>query len=376
MSDEEIVVEARWIAVSSTRGLAPVSLASSKYFKAEPHTGLLSEFGIEQVFSVVPYLLTPAVGFHEWATQNFDSPGQGFDSTQRRTPYSATSLTKEISAIVTNVEASLFPGQISVQISAKMKLPWLGDFSTSVSPLLKLRSLKEIPLIKHLAVSTIALAHGQKKIDEVAINSTYFAFELTTPQTLAGFQASQESLQRPLTALLTGTTSPDALSNLLVEKVQRSSEEMNEKSNVERLILNRLGLVYVVPSSPYVGPHNARFQRSFKLAVLATYCLEFLRDRELFKQHELLQAHFVGAKIKNWVENPELIFDSSFSHTVTWRTLSEAMHLEQRLSLWQETLEPIDSHYKIEWESLSRSRWWAVPDLTSALKESRIRRDW
>lgn len=376
MKKDEIEVVARWVAVSSTRGLSQASLSSSAYFSAEPHLGLFTDLGIEPVFSVVPYSLTPTPGFHEWATHAFRSDDTNFEKSQRRTPYHEVPLSKNIRATVTSVGASVFPGQISVRVTAKFMLPWLGDLASSIKPLLEVRSLKEVPFINHISLATIALAQGSKKLENFNINSTYFAFFIRLPHSLTTFQESKETLERSLTSLLIGTKVPASLSNVLVENVQRASERMNEKSSVESLLLNRLGMIYAVPSSKYEGPHSSRFSKSVNLAILATYCLEFLRDRELFKQHELLQSHFLGSKIQNWIERPEIVFDSSFSHTVTWQTLSQALHLRQRLEMWKETLEPVDASRKIEWETLSRTQWWLERDLSSALENARIVRDW
>lgn len=370
---ESLKVTVRWSAFSSTRGLHPARPGLSSYFTAVPHRGMFTQFGVDPSFCVVPHSLKPKVGFHEWATSSRSGIPQL--TSQRRVPYLAVRLTDDIEGTISSIKADVFPGQIVAQITAELEVPWNGNLESSIEPIFTLRSMRNMPIINHLALSLIASAQGEKSIDGFSVDHTYFGLQLDIPMSSFDFQSAKESLERTLTGLLIGVSNNATLENVLIENVQRASEQMNQKSSVERMMLNRLGMVRAVPINAR-GPHLDRFNRTMDIAILAHYCREFFRDKELFKQNELLQAHFVGSKVRMWVENPELIFGSSYSHTVTWKTLSNAVQLSQWLSHWDRTLEPISPDFKYKWEATSRSEWWLVPDLSLELKNAQISRGW
>ena len=358
MSDDT-AIDVSWLATASAAGLPPISAALRKYFTLEPRAGLFRGFGIPHNLWVVPQAMTPKDGFHRLAT-----PRLGFNP-QARTPYPSFKV-NTLEVRISSVKADLFPGDVLVvRVSAQVRPSAQADLGRLLADLQALRSPKKLPKIDILVREVIGLSRGDRNIDRTAIDyEHYFALAIRVPVPLERLEKLLDGLQRELVALLIGAQDAALLHEDLVDRVLRANTEINTKAQSEVLLLNRQGAVYVLPRGRYRGPHVKRWDRTCDLAELALYARSLLRDAHDSAVGNRRLTQFIVAHLEQWIRYPELVFDASVSHTITWVALTRELLLEARLDAWRTLL---DAQVEAGVQVPGSQDWWSAQVLSELM---------
>ena len=218
----------------------------------------------------------------------------------------------------------------------KITVPMQGDVAESLRELQQLRSTRQVPVVDSLMRELFALCRGTREVDRKSLNyQDYFLMDLQLATGPEGFHSLISDAQAELVALLIGAPDSAMLKSGLVERVSDRNSPLNEKAAAEMLLANRQGIVYVRPSVDYKGPHVDRLSRTRDLALLAVYARAFLQDREDFSIDHPRLAQFIFDRLAYWTNFPDLTFDASVSHTITWKALSAEFLLRQRIKAWR-----------------------------------------
>lgn len=282
---------------------------------------------------VVPHALTPTDGFHRLATRSLAH----FDGEANRSPYPSMWLTPKLEGTVLSLSADLFPGDIVVgRVKIKITVPMEGDLVESFRGLQQLRSARQVTPVDSLMRELFALCRGTREVDRKSLDyQDYFVMGLQLASGPEDFHSLISDAKAELVALLIGAPDSAMLQDDLVGRVINKNSALNEKAAAEILLANRQGIVYVRPSVNYKGPHVDRLNRTRDLALLAVYARTFLQDREDFSIDHPRLAQFIVDRLAYWIDFPDLTFDASVSHTLTWKALSNEFLLKQRIKAWQ-----------------------------------------
>lgn len=361
-------VDVTWIAAAPARGARPDEAALRRYFSVRPRTGLFRGHGIPENLWVVPQHMKPSNGFHAVASKSVAIQS---GSIVDRLPYPPMQLTGDIEASVKNIGVSLFPGDILV-VSVHASLTGVDDHTDTKVLLQRLKSIrapKQVPEIDALIRESLALALGDRDLDRESLTyDDFFALYVQLPVAREFFDHHLDDVRPEVVALLIGASDPKSLNEDLLDRVQDASAELNTKAVAELMLLNRQGLILLRPSGNYKGPHPDRFNRACDLAELAVFTRWFLRDSHQFSTSHPMLAEFIARRIEQWIEYPQLSFDTSVSQTLTWSAFIEQFFLVDRLRAWRKLAEPVP-------EPIARAvasgtgDWWA-PDLLTALLQS------
>jgi hypothetical protein len=331
-------IQVTWFAAQSAGGLQPDDAVLGKYFKVTPYASLYSRHSVSNKVRVIPYLLEPKDGFHRLVSRAL-----GLAETTR-TPYDGLLWGGQLVGNITNVVSVLFPGDVMItRVTAQLHHPSLNDLRPMLSDLQAVRSPKNIKFVNRLMQEVTAMVHGKTSDSRNSESyDSYFTMNLKIVQPVDLFDSVIFGLRSELVALLIGTQSAELLREDIVDRVWDANEELNVKASRESMLLNRQGLLYILPKGSYRGPHLHRFGNTRDLVTLAMYARHFLRDENGYSTRHTIEAMALLKKIEQWILYPRLTFDASFSHTVTWTALSDQMLLDERLTAWLRFLEGIE----------------------------------
>ncbi|WP_433392939.1 hypothetical protein [Micromonospora sp. KLBMP9576] len=360
---EIITVEVHWLAVQPVPGLRSSDPALRRYFSVQPHVALLRQYDLPEKLWIVPHAIRPRDGFHQLASREI------LPNEVARTPYPEIDLVEGISGSVTSVSADLFPGDVLItHIAARAASPFRADLRSFLRKIAALRTAKSVSAVDGLVRKVRNLASGDRKHSaDHGRYDPYFVMAIRLPQRPEDFDQTIDSLRPDLTALLIGAKDSSFLTNDLVDRVSSANEALNTKASSELLLLNRQGALYVTPAGEYRGPHLNRLRRTKDLATLACYARALLRDGHDFATTQPELAEFLVKKLEQWIDYPELTFDASVSHTLTWQSLMEHMLLEDRLAAWRKFFEGNQMRSSSGMNSRSDA-WWSAEALDVALR--------
>jgi len=297
--------------------------------------------------------MRPTDGFHRLATAVV-----GYAPNVTRLPYPGAPFSERFSGRITSVTADLFPGDVLVsRVSAKLSAKATADLRPLLNDLQSLRSAKNVDVVDGLAREIAALSTGKRNASRRGNYTSFFMMNLQLPHASEAFAPAVDNLKRELAALLIGTKNPEMLRDDVVESVYAACEELNAKAAAELLLVNRQGVLRVVPAGNYRGPHLHRFDRTRDLAILACYGKSYLRDSSAFSWKHPFLAEMLGRRLEQWINHADVTFDVSMSHTLTWAALVNAMLLPQRLSAWRRFLE--EDHASELSNVVLQDPWWS-----------------
>jgi hypothetical protein len=355
-------VEVQWLASSSNADLSWDSPGLSKFFSLQPLKRIMRQFEIPPALQVVPYLLTPRDNFHRLLSE------QVAGAITKRTPYETGDMDKpRISGSkILSISAVLFPdGTLVSRIKALIILDQDGAQS-AYEKLRQLRVAHNITTVDRTINHIINLLSGSAK--SLALKHryrSYFAMKLQVASELDTFPDRVRIDARPRTALLTGSPQP-ALTDYVIGNVDSANEGLNQKSRVENLVLNEQGLIYTVPSGPYAGPYDSRFDRTIDLVILGLAVTSFFDDSTGLSTRSTELSRFLGSRYRQWVTASETTFRESFLNRLTWERVQESFFLPHALSEWsQKTALNLSDQSPSPGDA-----WWTIPAFASFLDEA------
>ena len=338
-------VEINWFAVHSAGGLQADSPMLAKYFDVKPYPSIYNRHSIPSKLRIVPHLLVPRDGFHRLATSAIGIPEVA------RAPYQGLHWAGDLDGDITSIRSLLFPGDVMItRIAARLTHPVANDMRPLLADLQAHRSLKRVAALEVLVGRVASLAHGIRRAEAPPVGyDTYFMMSVRVSQSPDLFDSGMDQVKSELVALLIGTENAELLRDDVVQRVWDASEELNAKAAHELMLLNRLGLLHIVPNGPYRGPHLHRFENTRDLVTLALYAKHLLRDEAAYASNNPREARALIKKVEQWIVYPRLTFDVSVSHTLTWAALSEQLLLEDRVDAWFRYLEGFDLQFEGLW---------------------------
>ena len=368
MSSEAVEVEAQWLAVATRRWIEWDNPRLTKYFAVSASTRLGDEFGVRRALQFPAHNLQPTDGLHRLITRSL--PGRTLTVETTRTPYGGIIL-GDLTGTISSVKAEVFPsGILTARVKAKVSVPWPADTANIFRYLYKLRLPVAVPSVDAVlkTVFALAAANRQANLQEVKY-SHYFGMQISTPIGAEALGALVDQYGRELVSLLIGASEPASLGEELVQKILHASDALNEKSRIESMLLNRQGLIYLLPSGAYTGPHADRFQRSMDLATAAHFARAFLEDDQRLLGARPAFAQFLGSRVRQWVRAPHLVFHSTVSNKTTWEALSTALQLSAHLDDWEGRLDPRAIEDTADKLRAIPDNWWMQPGLSYLLEE-------
>jgi hypothetical protein len=311
-----------WLATAPLGGDARLET----YFNVREQESLCRQFGLPRKAWVTPRGLTPTDGFHSIVSR------QLFGEVQRRTPYAPIEGPEGLQLRVTSISASVFPSDVAVsRVSARFDVD-VADMSELPAVLAQLgamRSSKTIPVVRSLFDSVYALAQGTNASVKPRVDYTpYFVMEVRLPVGQGEFADCVETNRGNLVNLLIGGSGAQFLTDELIDRVQAASADLNSKGRSELMLLNRQGVLMVKPSSDYRSPHSKRFEKTRDLATLAQFARAFIAEKGAVSSPTLMESDVIRNAVRDWIEKPSLMFESSVSNTHSWTALLHALQLE------------------------------------------------
>jgi hypothetical protein len=282
-----------------------------------------------------------------------------------------------LSCNITAVSGELFPvGVLIARVKAEIEVPLEGDTwdDRLFDQLSSLRNPHTLGPINSIFRRIIALTKADRaaRLGDIQYEH-FFAMKVTLPVDRRELTAFVTERSRALVALLIGTRDPSTLDAGVIDKVVERNAEVNAKSTVERLILNRQGMLYFLPIGKYAGPHPSRFERVTALAMLGAYSKSFLTDAGRVASYWPSYVHLVGGKLGVWIESPNLVFRSSVSNELVWRALAGALELSAHLKGWSRGLPRVQSPEELTAKLRAvSSEWWKDSDLPRVLEQGSI----
>lgn len=317
---EKIEVAVEWVTAGQVVATHD-SYRLGRYFDEAWPARIYDRLGVAQPYRVAAAELVPLPRFHQLATRELEGVPRG----RARLPYHSA-LFGQHQGEVNSVSALLFKGETLVtRVKATLEVEVRHDLRSTLSELIRLRSAKESTVAKGLSQAITETAQGRPRHYRRASQSDdYFAMRLRLPLKFGDLDAAVDEMRTELVALLIGTENAVTLQPGLVDRVFGASEDLNTKAIGEKLLINRQGMLYVLPSGEYRGPHSGRFDRTVDLAMLASYARTFLRSGHNFYGQDQPAAEDIVRRISQWVERPTIVFDSSVTQTLSWDALSRA----------------------------------------------------
>lgn len=365
--------DVQWLGVWGVADPTRSEGSLDRYLTPRPHPGLLRQFEMPPNVLVVPQSLEPKEGLHRLISRDLSQSRQltpvqqGVHSEVRRTPYRGMDF-GGLEGEITSITGQLFPGVFIARVKGTVALPTSIEDPKSLSSLAPLRSARSIAAVDR-AMRVMAMAAGGVRVEDLGsyrYNDDYFGIYVRVPFQPSAFEQVIGSWDADLVGLLVGS-SASVLQAGVIGRVMDASASLNEKSRVERLLLNKQGALYVHPSGPYEGPHPARFSRTIDLVMLAQFAATYLQNRAFFERWPTY-SRFIGEKLKVWIEKPMVVLQSSTSNRLTWESLAAALSLDERLDLWQGA-----NGLSLD-EDLSRrfnqapAEWWLIPNFHRAME--------
>lgn len=334
---EKLRVSIEWIAshpVAATHDAFDLT----NYFESSQSTDTYDKLAIATPFRVAASKLLPKQSFHQIVTRRLP----GLQEERARVPYPSVTLTKHFTGEVAAISAFLFKGQILVtRVRAGLEVDTHAGLEGALSSLGEIRSPKEVPVAKGLIQGIANAVQGRPRNPASKVSfDHYFALRIRLPHNARELDELVVELRKPLVALLVGTHHPSMLNDEVVEKVWESNRELNVKAAGELLLLNRQGLIYVVPQGRYQGPNRERFDRTRDLAILANYARTFLREGHTFQGEDSVASQDIVRKVEQWVQQPSTTFDASVTQTLSWEALVREFDLHRRLEAWNRYFDP------------------------------------
>jgi hypothetical protein len=149
------------------------------------------------------------------------------------------------------------------------------------------------------------------------------------------------------------------------------NQTLNQKAELELLLANAQGAIYMTPGGNYQSPHLKRFKKLADLAILALYASAYLSNETGFSSRLPNFASFIGGKVGRMVESPHLTFQSSFTNQHTWARLADSLSLSALLEEWRRRWQPhLTPSMALVTERLS-DQWWEVEELGSILERQK-----
>lgn len=328
---ENVGVTVEWV---TTRQVLAThdSYRLERYLETTGPARIYDRLGVAQPYRVAAAELMPLPRFHQLATRDLDGVPRG----RARLPYHSA-LLGQYNGEVNSVSALLFKGETLVtRVKATLEVEVTRDLRSTLAGLIRLRSAKGLTVAKGLSRAIAETAQGRPRhYRRTSQSEDYFAMRIRLPLKFHDLDAAVDDLRAELVALLIGADNSVMLQPGLVDRVIGASEDLNTKAIGERLLINRQGMLYVLPSGHYQGPHSSRFDRTVDLAMLANYARSFLRSGHSYYGQDQPGAEDIVRRVGQWVERPTIVFDSSVTQTLSWEVLARATLLDERLAGWR-----------------------------------------
>lgn len=319
-----------WLAAAKLSDAPVISPA----FNVLGQRGFFGQFEVAEGLWLDPRRFEPTVSFHEWATHRL------FDGrSRRRAPYESFSINQSLNVVIEGIDSSVFPGHIAlVRVTATATLNATGALDVDLAALQDLRSSKEIPIVRDLISLTLDRLTGDRAgTKQSRTYDDYFVMLVELPTAAVEFANDLSESAAHIVGLLIGTRNPKTLKSEVIDRTLSTNAELNSKSRDELMLLNRKGLLIVRPGGPYTGPHVDRLAKARDLAIMSQFAwlyLNCVQSGAIVRDPAAVDAL---RRIRRWVEQPELTFFASFSHTLTWMGLSRAMLLAKNLAAASES---------------------------------------
>ncbi|HEY9257286.1 hypothetical protein, partial [Chitinophaga sp.] len=260
------------------------------------------------------------------------------------------------------------PGVLIARVKARIEIPWDGSSDKYLKELAKLRSARNLAPVDHALRMVNFLSRGDRSesFEKSRYNEDFFGISATLPLEFNAFQSFLKNKTEDVVSLLIGAPDPEVLKKNLVKKVVNRNEKLNEKSKAEHLMINRQGIVYILPEGNYRGPHTARFDRTMDLAVLGHFCSIFLENRDMFRTYPTY-TKFIGEKVDSWIHKSELSFKSSVSNRLAWDVLSRSLKLKEHALDWHSNFTTTLEKEANSFFQNVQEDWWRDPNFPRLL---------
>lgn len=358
-------LEVQWIASKPTSSLSWNDPQLQRYFDVKAHPGLVSQFNIPDSYTIVPHAIRPRNGFYRILTRN----SQEFNREVSNQNLGTVNLGNR-SGEIKSITGEVFPGVLIARVKASVDITSWPLTTNNLRDLQSLRSPRNLAAVDRSirTLYQLAVDGSNTQVGDYSYRDDYFAMQLKLTIPPAQIENAAGSSLRDLVSLLIGTPDPDTLTEYLVDSVSSASERLNQKSAIELMMLNRQGMLYLLSSERYFGPHTARFCRTADMACLAMFAATFFENRGYALRHPNY-SHFIGRRIKQWIDEPRLVFRSSESNKITWDSLSTSFALEDHLRTWTGS----DQSNNLEQPSATSQvtaprEWWLDPEFSKILE--------
>lgn len=370
------IIEAQWLGVSSLSERAWSDTAVKKYFRVREHPRLMRAFSVPANVAVAPHSLSPTDGLHRLITRGMDR-SRLIDENTDASPAELASLPYgplqlgPLDGEITSVKAELFPGVVVARVTAKFEVPFDGTAPTLMRSLGALRSARTIPAVdRSMRMLTMKVRDPDAtRIEQHRYEAQYFGFRVELPIGPDDFLALIPEWESDLIGCLIGGISPRLLNPDVIKKVGSASGRLNEKALHEKLLLNKQGLLYLLPRAPYEGPHTSRFDRSMDLATIAHFASAFLAHSSYLEAWPKF-GNFVARRIAYWVQESALAFRASTSHRLTWEALCSALSLDHAVALLSRPIANGVDTSPPNLDAQVPENWWSVPNFREAFEQS------
>lgn len=303
-----------------------------KFLIVEPDASLYDRLEMSPGFRVGTQRVEPLPAFHQVTTVRLgDEYGQW-----ARVPYSQVPVVPNFIGDVTAVNSTLFSGSVAVtRVRGNFTIPVKEDLGEALSGLRDLRSARGQSLVARLIRAMAGALQGRPRNPDMSLKyDQYFAMRVALPLARADLDKFVQAEALSLVALLIGTPDPRTLRPGLVDDLIARNADLNGKAAGELLLLNRQGFLYLVPHGSYRGPHQARFEKTRDLAILANYAHTFLSSAHEFRHLNPAAANDTVRRLRQWVEQHRTTFDASVTQSISWNALKRSLQLQEELAAW------------------------------------------
>lgn len=304
----------------------PACLTS--FFESSQNSGLFGELSVPPRFAFAPDILTPKLKYHQLMVAELSR--LGYEPSEPHLPYSLKC--PKFGMLTVNLKIRYFRPRV---VSLTVTVAGLSELD-SYDPMRvrEIKGLDQIPPIKQLIGFTLQTFESPRP--ELALNKRSFPSRccvlLIDDTALTVLDPPREAEDRSKkVAILIGTeASYRHMEVELVARVFGKNVDQNLKDPRQTLLLDKQGVLLVVPSDSDQREVERRFQKSTDLFELSLVMQVFLNMR-LGSSPSDPDAEGLLRYIAPWIKEPDVIFAKSVSNRMAWSLLVKEFGLAPTL---------------------------------------------
>jgi hypothetical protein len=341
---------------------APPIYESSKLFNIRPNTGLYSQFNFPLEESYIPTFLAPTIVYHQLVGNHLHKK-LGLQLQKPRFPYHLY-VPYCGNNLLVSLKMRLFPPNV---LSHTVRL---STFSTEFNPehLIVIQRLSELQPIAEIVRCSIGLA--------ASLNHRHFAPSpsfSSKPAIYIEHDTSPDltTNRKAYIGILIRNKGYASASDSLLDAIIKKNRSHNVKTSEALLLIDKQGILFAGPQSS--GRTLSDFRKTHDLFEIALSIAAFLRNYNRIHLQFQDFAEFLLARIKTWIENPQILFENSVSSSVIWELISNELHLKEQLEHILDSSISSALNEKREYFKKYSSVWWSTSGFPSLITEELLR---